>query len=132
MSVASSLASVKIQDNIIDDGYFYNGTSNTNYTYSSCIALGSSAVVSGNTVSGCVGGSTVSTNLVTVTAGSSIICHNTFIRGGSSVNRYILVTSTNDVIITNNIFDQTTTDGAASTLVSGYTGGSVVTNNLNG
>lgn len=132
MAVASSLGSVKVRDNIIDIGFASDGGSNTTYTYDSCMAIASSSVISGNTVSGCVGGSTGSTNLVTVSSGSSIICHNTFIRGSTSVNLYISVSSGNDIIVTNNIFDQTTTNGSSATLVSGQTGGSILATNLNG
>lgn len=129
MTTPTSFRSVKIKDNLIDIG-----SSSTNYFYSSCMSLGADALVTGNTFSGCVGNGVGSTNLTVITDGSSLISNNAFIRGvGSPINSYINVTSVNDQVITDNLFDQTTIDGTPShdILVTGLSTGSVYHSNKN-
>jgi len=132
MALTSSITAIKINNNIIDTGSFSNGISSTNYTYDSLLSLYGSANIKGNTFSGCVGGSSGSTDLITVYDGSCNFVDNIFIRGaGSPVNSYINMVGSYDQIITNNIFDQFTTDGSSDELISGLTQGSTFVNNKN-
>lgn len=132
MSLASSITGIKINSNMIDVGRFSDGTSAANYTYSSMLSLTGSATINANTFQGCIGGSSGSTNLITLGSGSCLIKNNLFIRGaGSPVNTYITCTGSDDHVIRDNIFDQPTTDGSSDTLVSGLSSASLYANNKN-
>jgi hypothetical protein len=132
MALPTSLKNVKIRDNTIHVGYSSNTGSITPHTYSSCMSLAADAIVQGNTIAGCIGGSSGSTNLMTVSSASCLIQSNVFIRGaGSPVGSYITFTGTNESVITGNMFDQTTIDGSNHQLVQGLMASSVYTANKN-
>lgn len=132
MTISSSLNNVKINRNTIDVGHSSNGTSPTTYTYDPALmSIFADAVIFGNTLSGCVGNGDSITNLINIVSGSCIITGNTFIRGSSTIAAYVNNAGTNDQIVTNNIFDQTTVDGASTLLVTGLNSASIFEKNLN-
>lgn len=132
MALASSLNNVKIGNNTVDVGLFSDGATPVTYTYDSCMQIGADSLISGNTISGCVGGSSGSTDLVTVISCSCLIQNNVFIRGaGSPVGSYLNFTGTDDNIVIDNIFDQPTIDGSSEELVTGLTSTSTYERNKN-
>lgn len=132
MTTPTSIRNVKIKDNLITTGSSSTGSTPIVYTYTSNMSLGADAVIYGNTFSGCFGNGISSTNLISITSGSSIITNNNFIRGvGSPIAVYIAATSATDQTITNNLFDQTTVDGTIDVLTSGLSDGSIFHSNKN-
>lgn len=132
MALPSSLRSIKITNNTIHVGYSSNASMVTNHTYESCMSIGADSVINGNTVAGCIGGSSGSTNLASITSASCLIQNNVFVRGaGSPVGSYITFSGTHESVITGNIFDQTTIDGSSYDLVQGLPANSVYTANKN-
>lgn len=114
----------------------------TSYGYDNHIRTYASAVIESNTLSK----PNSSANMIELNKASCIIKNNTLIRNTTNINTYInripVVASTNPVNhlyntyygvdeITDNIFDNTTTDGYIEVLVSGLTPGSIYTRNKN-
>jgi hypothetical protein len=131
MALSSNLASIKINNNSIDIGRASDGTTPVSYTYDSCALLGGDAIVTGNTIAGCVGGSS-SAVLLRIASASCNIRNNNFIRGaGSPIAAFIVVTGSNDQIISDNIFDQPTIDGSSDVLVTGLSATSTYKENKN-
>lgn len=124
MSLPSVLPKIQIKSNSIDVS--------SSYTYDAAMNLnGASALVKDNFISGCVGTSTASTNLVSVNNASCIFTGNQFVRGSSSLNSYINISGTNDQIITGNIFDNSTASASDEFLVKNLTENSTYNNNKN-
>ncbi len=132
MTLSTSVRNINIKNNSIDIGFSSTGSMPANYTYASNLSLGGDAVVAGNMFKGCIGNGSGSTNLMTVSSGTSTITNNNFIRGaGSPVATYIAITSASDQIIKDNIFDQSTVDGTTDVLVTGLSSGSIYHSNKN-
>lgn len=125
MSFDASLSSVIIDSNTVDYGISGTGTT---YYYLNDLALSADAIVTNNFMSGLASFNT----LVVIYSGSSILKNNVFIRGGNTILHYIVAASANDQIITDNVFDSPTVDGAANeNLVTGLTTFSTYRENRN-
>lgn len=125
MSFDAPLSSVIIDSNTIDYGF---STSGTTFYYSNDLALSADALVTNNSMSGLAAFNT----LINIYAGSSVIRNNILNRGSNTILYYIASSSANDQIITDNIFDSSTVDGAANeTLVTGLTAASAYRENRN-
>lgn len=132
MSLPSSLRNVRITDNTIGIGYSSNTSSITTHTYTGCVSLAADALVSGNTIAGCIGGSSGATNLVTISSSSCLIKNNLFIRGaGSPVGSYISFSGTNESTLSGNVFDQPTVDGSSTALITNLPAASICNENKN-
>ena len=127
MALESSLANIVIRDNTIDQGRFSDGTTPVAYTYAYHAWIFGSSIIDGNTFIA----PSASADMLNIDSCSCTITKNKFIRGSTSVNSYIRAYGSNDQIITNNTFDQTTINGSSDILVVGISSRTTYTSNKN-
>jgi hypothetical protein len=124
--------STPIYNIIIDGNSFDYGTytpdgnpSSTPITYSyyNCVGTTSDTIVTNNYFSGMAAPGQIvlgsSSSHLVIGANSSIVKNNIFNRGSTSIYAYIVNNSTDDQIITDNVFDGYTVDGTDENLVKG-------------
>jgi len=114
MTLETSLASIIIRNNIIDQGRVSDGATPVTYTYAYHAWILGSSLISGNTFAA----PTASTDMLYIDNCSCTITGNKFIRGSTSIGSYIR-NAGNDQTIVNNTFDSSTIDGSSETLVAG-------------
>jgi len=127
MSLETTLANIVIKNNTIDQGKFSDGISPVSYNYTYHMWVFGSATIDGNAFVG----PSISSDMLNIDNCSCIITNNKFIRGSVSINSYIRNYGSNEQSITNNIFDQPTTDGTTETLVLNLTDTSIYERNKN-
>lgn len=127
-------ANIIITNNVIDKGISNdNITPLITYKYDNCATIYGSAVIDGNTFSN----PNANANMLQLKECSCIIKNNKFIRNSTSISKYIRHLPNADDefhgthIITDNIFDERTTDGSSESLVAGLNPGTIYTRNKN-
>ena len=125
MSIPSTMANVIVEGNTVEAG----GAGGA-FTYKYMMFNSADSKILNNHFSGIVSdaGAAVMIWLANCT---NNVRGNTFVRGSSSINTYIVSTGSNDQIITDNIFDNTTSDGSNTILASGLTANSLYEKNKN-
>lgn len=122
MSIPSTISNVLIEGNTVEAGNAFN--------YNYIIFTSSDCRIMNNYFSGIkddVGASV----MLWLTNGTNNISGNTFVRGSSSINAYIVNIGSYDQIITDNIFDSSTSDGSSQVLASNLTATSLYDRNKN-
>lgn len=127
MTLETSLANIIINNNTIDQGRFSDGTTPATVNYAFHAWIYGSANISHNTFMGPAAAS----DMLNLENSSSKISNNKFIRGATSITSYIKNHGTQDQVIVENVFDQTTIDGTNEAIVSGLTSTSTYERNIN-
>lgn len=131
MSVETSLANIVIRNNTIDQGRFSDGVSPITYNYDFCASILGSSMITGNSFLSAPPLPATPTDMLNLHDCSCVITSNKFARGSTSINSYIRNYGANDQMITNNIFDQSTVDGAIDILAIGLSSSSSFYDNKN-
>lgn len=132
MAINTFVTNIIVEDNTFDYGVFTpNGlpSSSTTYGYFTAIATTTNTIISNNYISGTP--QTTNGGRIAIFAGSATITGNTFIRENITIPAYITSSSSDDQIITNNIFDSPTVDGTSEVLVTGLSSSSTYHSNKN-
>jgi hypothetical protein len=127
MTVETSLASITIRNNIIDQGRFSDGTNPITYNYDNHAWIHGSSLIEGNTFVG----PKASSDMLNLDTCSCLVKNNKFIRGSTAIGSYIRNYGSVEQTITDNIFDSPTIDGTVQTLALNLVDTSIYERNRN-
>ena len=123
MTIPDTLSNILIEGNTIDAG--------SSLTYGTLLSSGfADCRIFGNYFSG-IANDSVNSNMLVLAGCSCNVQGNTFVRGASSIASFILTDTSNDHMITNNVFDGYTTDGTNTLLITGASSNTLYTSNKN-
>jgi hypothetical protein len=127
MSLEASVANIVIRNNRFEQGRSSDTGTLTTHKYTAHAWIYGSANINSNVFMS----PSTSSDILNIDNCSCTITNNKFIRGSVSINSYVRVYGSNEQIITDNIFDQTTIDGSSENLVLNVPSTSVYERNKN-